>query len=86
DAVPREVLVDLLQFDLDGPVLTSTALTEAMDLLLGFWDTHDRTEDVAAYPLLAEARLGKGRLMLCAFDLSLDAERPLGSAENLVPT
>ncbi len=80
--VPRELLVDLQPFDFDGPVFSDTPLLARMDTILGFWDTHDRTEDVGTYAFLAEARVGRGRILACALGLALDPEPPFGASED----
>ena len=76
--VPREFLFDLQPFDFDGPVLIDTPLIRGMQKILGFWDTHDQLEKVDTFTFLAEAQVGKGRILACALSLDVKPEVAFG--------
>lgn len=77
--LPRDLCLELFDLDLDGRPFANTPLSRAFAPLLGFWDTHDEEEEVQVLYSLAEARVGKGRILLCGLDLSERPEPPLFS-------
>ena len=68
ERVPRELFVDLQHFDLASDVIPEVGYLEEIDPALLLWDTHDRTE-VGTHALLYEARVARGRLLVCALRL-----------------
>lgn len=82
EKLPRALLHDLQAFDLHGPVFRSNALTDAFDVVLGYWDTHDEREVVQRYGLLLEAAVGRGRIVLCALGLGTQPEPGFDASEK----
>ena len=76
--VPREMLLELQAFDFDGPVFKGSALAKSFDPIFGLWDSHDLADRLDEWLFLAEARVGKGRILVCSLDLSLKDETPFG--------
>ena len=73
--LPVDMLVDLLHFDLDGERLMPWAqLTDQVDPILAFWETHDLAE-VRGHLFAFDTRVGKGRLLASCFDHETDAGR-----------
>lgn len=73
-ALPRDFLLELQTFDLEGPrVLDWDALRGQIDPILALWDTHDLAE-VRSFLLLAETAVGAGRLAVT----TLDHDSPAG--------
>ncbi len=68
DGVPRDLLRDLQPFDLAGPVLPRIdAHLDEIDPIMLLWDNHDLRE-VRTHGLAFETRVGKGRLLVSAFN------------------
>ena len=68
ERVPPGLLCDLQSFDLEREfVVPGGELLDAVDPILAFWDTHD-THEVKSWLFVAEARVGKGRLLFSALD------------------
>lgn len=74
EGLPRAMLHDLQAFDLHGPVFHATELTKGFDVAFAYWDTHDERERVQEFPMLGEAKVGEGRIVLCALGISEEAE------------
>ncbi|MBK8100487.1 MAG: hypothetical protein IPK26_25600 [Planctomycetes bacterium] len=78
--LPRELLIDLQPFDLDGGRLMPwTVLRDQVDPILAFWETHDIAE-VRTHLFAFDTRVGNGRLLASCFDTSTDAGRYVESA------
>lgn len=67
DQLPPEFLVDLQHMDLAARVMPAPAWLGHTDPALLLWDTHDR-RDVALHALVAETRVGSGRLLVSALE------------------
>lgn len=66
--LPPELLRELQSFDLERSwVVDWDLLRGQIDPILAFWDTHDLGE-VRSYLLLADTRIGAGRLLVSALD------------------
>lgn len=64
ERVPPQLLYDLQSLDLEtSRTLDLAPLLEEIDPLLLVWDSHDVPE-VRLYPLVAETKVGKGRLVV----------------------
>ncbi len=73
--VPAALLRELQTADLEtGRVLDVAPLHDGLAPLLSVWDTHDR-RDVGFHPLVAETRVGDGRLLVSTLDWRTDAGR-----------
>jgi hypothetical protein len=79
--VPREMLFELQPLDFDGPMFRQTELTRDFAPIFGFWDTHDLADHMDEWLFLAETQVGKGRILACALDLSLEEEPLLSPKE-----
>jgi hypothetical protein len=61
--LPREFLVELLHFDMAGPVVPDLGYLEQITPILMFWDNHD-LQRVKTHGVVFETRIGKGRLLV----------------------
>ncbi|MSR75337.1 MAG: hypothetical protein EXS14_07700 [Planctomycetes bacterium] len=75
-AWPRNFIVDLQHFDLAARVMPAPTWLSATDPALLLWDAHDRS-DVQLHALIAETRVGAGRLLVSA--LNHRGDNPAGA-------
>jgi Glycosyl hydrolases family 2/Glycosyl hydrolases family 2, sugar binding domain len=75
--LPADLLLELSSFDLEsGRTVPWAPFADQVDPALAFWETHDIPE-VRFHLLLAETRVGTGRLLLTS--LRVDAGQALGN-------
>ena len=67
--IPRDLLLELQNFDLASQVVPEINYLESIDPVLMLWDTHD-LKTIKTHGLIFEMRAGKGRLLVSAVNHS----------------
>jgi beta-galactosidase/beta-glucuronidase len=64
--IPRELLLELQQFDLASDVVPEVPQLDSVTPLLMLWDTHDEKASVKTHGLIFETQAAKGTLLVSA--------------------